>query len=484
MEILLIDDERDACKSLAGFLGKLGHNVTCAFNGSKGLQAFHSGDFNLIITDIRMPEMDGLELLRRVKVVEQSPVDVIVVTGHGDMDNAIKALKYGAFDYLLKPMNVRELAITIERSAEYAALRRNYLSLKSEFTERIEIEKSIVRGETARIRASYLEEIGLDGLLVYSERMRDVIDQAEKYSSDRSVPVLIEGESGTGKELIAQYIHYFGHGSTTTPFIAINCGALSHELIEGELFGHEPGAYTGATRSGKMGKLEAASGGTIFFDEIGEMPLNLQVKLLRVIEDKKVQRLGSVEERPVDIRIICATNKNLQKAVSSKTFRLDLFYRINMGSIHIPPLRERVDDILPLAQRFISRAFSRKGKRFTRFKPEAETFLNEFSWPGNVRQLKNAMERLAIMKTDATVEADDLSFVSDLDSQPDFSYSRVLVLGRDNFELPDKGVDLDLLEQEIIKRALKKNQGNQTATARFLGISRRILQGKLKRISG
>lgn len=482
MEILIIDDEPDTCKSLASFLGKLGHRVTCASDGIQGLHAFHSHDFNLVITDLRMPEMDGLELLRRIKVVDQSPVDVIVVTGHGDMDNAIKALKYGAFDYLPKPINVRELAIILERSAEYAALRQNYLSLKREFKERLEIEKQLVRGEAARIRAAYLEEIGLDGLCVYSEAMRNVINQAEKYSSDRTVPVLIEGESGTGKELIARYVHHFGQGNAVMPFIAVNCGALSQELIEGELFGHEPGAYTGATRTGRMGKLEAANGGTIFFDEIGEMPLKLQVKLLRVLEEKNVSRLGGVKEIPIDVRIICATNKDIQQAVYKKQFRLDLYYRINVGIIHIPPIRERTDDILPLAYRFIKRAFSRKGKRFECLTPKAEAFLLNFYWPGNVRQLKNAMERLAIMKTDGEVDSHDLSFVKDLSPNADFFYLRNPVLGKDSFDLPEKGLDLEALERQTISRALEKNQGNQTYTAKYLGISRRVLQGKMKRM--
>jgi len=445
LNILLVDDEPDVRKSLSNFLTKLGHTVICATNGIEGLKTFHSQSFNLVITDIRMPGMDGLEILRRIKTVEKSPVDVIVVTGHGDMDNAIKALKYGAYDYLKKPVNIRELAITIERSAEYAAL-------------------------------------GLDNLCVYSEAMAQVVKQAEKYSVDRSVPVLIEGESGTGKELVARYIHHYAQGNALNPFVAINCGAISPELFEGELFGHEPGAYTGATSTGRIGKLEAANGGTVLLDEISSMPINLQVKLLRVLEEKKLYRVGGVKEISVDIRFISATNQDLSQAVAKKRFRLDLFYRINTGSIRIPPLRERNEDILPLALRFSKRAFARRGKKFDRFSPAAERFLVSSPWPGNVRQLKNAMDRLALLRSGNQIDVEDLSFIKELIPPNDFTLSANAVLGRDNFDLPEDKLDIENLNRQIIKMALEKNNGNQTRTAQYLAISRRVLQGQLKKM--
>jgi two-component system, NtrC family, response regulator AtoC len=483
LRILLVDDESDVRKSLFNFLVKLGHTVVCAADGMEGLREFHSDAFNLVITDIRMPGMDGLELLQRIKQVERSPVDVIVVTGHGDMDNAIKALKFGAYDYLLKPLNVRELAITIDRSAEYTSLRENYTRLKEEFQERVEFETQAVRGEKERLRAAYLDEIGLDGLRVYSEAMGQVIQQAEKYSADRTLPVLIQGESGTGKELVARYIHHYGQSRGDIPFVAIDCGAISQELFEGELFGHEPGAYTGATSKGRIGKLEAANGGTVFLDEIGEMPPKIQVKLLRVLEEKRLYRLGGIKEIPVDIRIISATNKDLRIEVGNKKFRLDLFYRVNLGTIRIPPLRERKEDILPLALRFIRRAFARRGRLFDRFTPTAEKFLLSYPWPGNIRQLKNAMERVSVLLPWDRVGVDDLESIEDLSQSNSPAVCSSLLLGRDDFELPEQRLDLEELNALIIKRALEKNRGNRTRTAQYLGISRRVLQGKLKSLS-
>lgn len=482
MNILLIDDEADVRRSLSQFLQKLGHTVVPAADGMEGLREFHAQPFHLVITDIRMPEIDGLELLRRIKVIEKSPVDVIVVTGHGDTESAVKALKFGAFDYLPKPIDVRELAIVIERSEAYISLRENYRDLMQQFQERVSLETQAVRGEAEKLRTAYLEEIGLDGLGVYSEAMHRIVNQAERYSTDRQIPVLIEGESGTGKELIARYIHFSGAGSALLPFVAINCGAVSQELFEGELFGHEPGAYTGATARGQMGKIEAASRGTLFLDEIGEMPQGVQVKLLRVLEEKRLYRLGGIKEIPVDIRIVSATNKELEREVKAKRFRLDLYYRINMGRIRIPPLRERPEDILPLALRFAERASRRRGQRFGGFTPDAERLLASLPWPGNVRQLKNAIERLVLMHSWGTVDAEALAFARE-GADPGGVVSGAGVLSAEGaFELPENGLDLEGLNRRIVAKALAKHGGNRTRTAAYLGISRRVLEGRLKKL--
>jgi len=411
MNILLIDDEEDVRCSLSSFVKKLGHEVYCAKDGKEGWKKFHEEYIDLIITDIRMPVMDGLELLRRIKKIQRSPVVVIVITGHGDMENAIKALKYGAYDYLQKPIDVRELAITIERAIEYSTLRKKNLQLKKTFKSRVTKETEVLRGTAEHFREAYLREVGLGEMQICSDAMGQVIDLAEKYSRDRIIPVLIEGGSGTGKELVAKLLHYYGQTETKGPFIPINCGAISQELFEGELFGHEPGAYTGATTKGQKGKIEAANGGTLFLDEIGEMPLNLQVKLLRVLEEKKLFRLGGVTEISLDVRVISASNKDLHAQVQKGLFRLDLFHRINMGFIRIPPLKERREDILPLARHFIKGAFARRDKQFESFSEEAENFLQSFPWPGNVRQLKNTMERLSILTPNVRLDVEDISFI-------------------------------------------------------------------------
>jgi transcriptional regulator with PAS, ATPase and Fis domain len=257
---------------------------------------------------------------------------------------------------------------------------------------------------------------------------------------------------------------------------------MPRELFESELFGHESGAYTGATTTGRMGKVELANGGSLFLDEIGEMPLDAQVDLLRVLEEKKFYRLGGVKEVPVNVRFISATNKDLSKEIEAKKFRLDLLYRINMGTIRIPPLRERREDILPLALRFVNRAAAQRGKRFGLFTPSAEEFLVSLPWPGNVRQLRNTMERLALLGPWDQVDVSDLSFLKDSKFASDSTFDVKSVLGRDEFDLPSDQLNLEKLNEQILRRALEKNKGNQTLTAQYLGISRRVLQGRLKKL--
>lgn len=482
MDILLIDDEEDVRFSLGNFIKKLGHTVITAQDGTEGWQQFCRNDVDLVITDIRMPGLDGLELLRRIKKIRRSASLVIVITGHGDMDNAVRALKYGAYDYLQKPIDVRELAITIERALEYAALREKYRHLKTHFKKEVAHGIETFRHEVEHYREAYFQEVGLGDMQIYSEGMRRVAEQAEKYSADRSIPVLIQGESGTGKELIAKLIHFYGLPKTDTPFVAINCGAISHELFEGELFGHEAGAFTGATSKGRMGKIEAARGGTLFLDEIGEMPLAMQVKLLRVLEEQKLYRLGGLKEIPVDIRVISATNKNLRREVAEGRFRLDLLHRVKMGFIAIPPLRERVIAIIPLAVHFISKAYARRGMRFEGFSPKAEDLLTSFSWPGNVRQLKNTMERLAILKPNLVIEAADIESLAEEAPPEPGGNGGIETLDQEAFELPEDRFDLEQFNSAIILKALEKNKQNKTRTADYLGLSRRILQGRLKKM--
>ena len=424
MNILLIDDEEDIRTSLSKFIAKLGHSIETAEDGAEGLHRYVQKPFEMVITDIRMPGIDGIELLQQIKQNNTHPTEVVVITGHGDMENAIQALRYGAYNYLQKPIDVRELAATIQRCADLVQLRSKYIDLKSNFDSQLSQELCQVISSTEIFKTAYLQEVGLDKLKYCSVQMQNVIAMAERFCRDRTVPVLIEGESGTGKELVARLVHYFANGAESQPFVAINCGAISPELFEGELFGHEPGAYTGASRSGRRGKLAAADKGTLFLDEVGEMPLTMQVKLLRVLEEKCYVPLGGNREIPVDFRLLSATNKNLEEEVAKGSFRLELFHRINVGQITIPPLRERRDDILLLASHFIRRACNRQGRRFESFSPEAEQLLVSSDWPGNVRQLKNAMDRLALLSPVGTFDAEDLSFLKgkDLLHESELSY--------------------------------------------------------------
>ena len=482
MNILLVDDEMDVRSSLSKVLRKLGYNVDCAKDGTDGINRFHLNGYDLIITDIRMPNLDGIEFLRHIKKIQRSPVEVIIVTGHGDMDNAVKSLKYGAYDYFLKPINVRELAAAVKRCAERCFDTSRGLIRREEVTETIPNKTPDHATNGIHISSTTEERGNLEKLGIYSDAMRKVIDLAAEYSRHRSISVLIEGETGTGKELVARYIHYHQERGDDKPFVAINCAALPENLFEAELFGHEKGAYTGASTTGQAGKLEIAENGTIFLDEIGELPLNLQVKLLRVIEEKKLFRIGGIREIPIDIRIVSATNKNLGEEVRAGGFRPDLFYRLNVATITIPPLRERKDDILPLAIEFLKRALRRSDKNFDGFTSAAEEFLTGHPWPGNVRQLKNAMLGLALRGFGTVVDLNDVSFISET-AQPHFSsMSGKPVLGNDQFELPATWLRLEELNKDIIKRALQKNHGNVTHTAKYLAISRRVLQGRLKKM--
>ena len=482
MNILLIDDDADIRTTLTQFIRKLGHRVVSAVDGKDGFDKFVQQAFDLVITDIRMPNTDGIDLLRKIRKSRVQPAEVIIITGHGDVDNAIDALKLGAYSYLKKPIDVRELAIIIQRCEDLTRLRNKYLDLKSHFDEQIHDKVCHLDIATDLFKSAYLQEVGLDSLKYCSAEMNKVIELAEQFSKDRNIPVLIEGESGTGKELIARLIHYFAMNADTQPFVAINCGAIAPELFEGELFGHVSGAYTSASKKGRAGKIAAADGGTLFLDEIGELLPAMQVKLLRVLEERKYYPVGGDREVSVDIRLLSATNQKLEHAVSKGKFRLDLYHRLNVGRIVIPPLRERKSDILMLANHFIRMACNRYGKRFDQFTPRAEKMLKDHPWPGNVRQLKNAMSRLGLLTPDGCLDADDLSFIKEGPVPDDPEYQPNGVLSAGSFDLPPDEFNLDAFTKEIIKKALKLNKNNQTRTAAYLGISRRVLQGRLNKM--
>jgi DNA-binding NtrC family response regulator len=485
MNILVVDDDKDSRFCVSEFLREMGHQVTECGSGEEALQEFSRRDFPMVLSDIRMPGMSGLDLLQRL--VTQQPegsVDIVLFTGFGDMETAIEALRMGAYDYLLKPININELAVITERIAEHQTLRRENRILTQQFHKKVEEATEETRKELSRLKQATARAMGLGDIGIFSECMKDIFVLAEKYHRDRSIPVLIQGETGTGKEVVAKVIH-FGDDLESRPFVDINCAALTPSLFESELFGYEAGAFTGSLAKGQKGKLDLAIGGTLFLDEVGEIPLDLQGKLLRVIQEKEYYRVGGVKKIKTDARIICATNVDLEGKVQAGFFRKDLYYRLKVGHLLLPPLRQRKDAIIPLAELFL-RDFSRqKRKSFEFIGQETMRMLKEYEWPGNVRELKNAMEWVVFMYDEKEVLPQHLEGIFHKQGISAVDKDEVPVRGFDpvNFTLPPASgetvFNLDEYVQRIIQQALLINRGNKAATARYLGITRRSLYCRL-----
>lgn len=483
MNILLVDDDEDTRTHVGEFLRELGHKVVECGDGDLALKSFHSGDFHLVISDIKMPRVSGIELLQKLSArPDRQEFDVVLFTGYGDMRTAIEALRAGAYDYLLKPINVEELAAVTERAAERQALRRENKVLNEKFEMVVKEATEETRHELSRLRKAYFNSVGLGNLGIFSEPMKKVIQQAQKLQADRSIPVLIEGETGTGKELIARYIHYKS-GDVAAPFIDLNCAAITAGLFESELFGYEAGAYTGGLPKGQKGKLDMAKGGTIFLDEIAEIPVSLQAKLLRVIQEKEFYRVGGLKKIKTDARIICATNVNVRGKIEEGTFRQDLYYRLSVGHIYLPPLRERTEDILPLAKMFLLGFAREKRKGFTAISREAADMLLSYNWPGNVRELKNVIEWAVIMWDESELKPSHLGILhkDKIQAKPALAEG-VGMIDYKNFYLPPHSLPIEEYCNNIILKVLEKFKGNKTETARYLGISRRSLYCRLNRL--
>jgi len=388
MDILLVEDDGESRMGMARFLRDLGHRLVECGNAEDALEVFRPS-FHLIISDIKMPGMSGIDLLRAINSTPEGQyVDVILFTGHNDLESAIEALRAGAYDYMLKPINVEELAAVIGRVAEHQSLRRENLILTERFEDKVRAATAEAEQELNRLKEAYTRSVGLGEVGVFSEAVKNIFRQAGVFHADHSVPVLIEGETGTGKEILARYIH-FGDSVTTAPFVDINCAALAPSVFESEVFGYEAGAFTGGLPRGQKGKLDLAAGGTLFLDEITELPVDLQAKLLRMIQEKEFYRVGGLKKIKADVRIICATNTDVARLVDEGRFRRDLYYRLNVGRLFIPPLRDRSEAIVPLAQMFLTRLARKKGKNFAGISGPAESVLRSYQWPGNVRELKN-----------------------------------------------------------------------------------------------
>ncbi len=445
--ILIVDDEAFLRDQLERILGEEGYRVHGVGTGAEALDAVAGAPPDLVLLDLNLPDRHGIEVLRALK--ERDPdLLVIVITGYGSVESAVESLKLGAYDYVKKPFKADAIKLIVRLALETQRLRRRVRVLR---------EREIGPGEP---------------VIAESPAMQAVLDQVRDVAAHAETTVLITGESGTGKEVVARLIHNLSERASG-PFLEVNCASIPGSILESELFGHEPGAFTDA-RKAKEGLLEAADGGTVFLDEVGDMEPGLQAKLLRFLETRRFRRVGGVRETSVDVRVVAATNRDLRDAIRSGGFREDLYYRLNVFPIHVPPLRERPEDILPLAQHFLER-FARKFHRpLAAIAPDAQERLVGYPWPGNVREVRNLMERMAITCRGRELRASDLPAEIRGAAEP----------GPGRWVLPAEGCDLEALERDLarclISQALERTGGNVSQAARLLGLPRGTLRHRME----
>jgi two-component system, NtrC family, response regulator AtoC len=439
MNILVVDDEKLIRWSLKERLTREGHAVTEAEDGRAAAAALDAELPDLVLLDMKLPDTDGLTILR--SVVEKAPhLPVIIITAYSTVDTAVEAMRVGAYDYISKPFDMDELTITVKRALEASTLRR-------EVRERVREEKA---------------KFGIHNLVGKSKPMQEIGALVRKVSQSQASTVLIRGESGTGKDVIARAIH-IESSRAEKPFMNITCTALQDTLLESELFGHEKGAFTDA-KSQKKGLFELANNGTVFLDEIGDMSPTLQAKLLRALEERAFRRVGGSQDIKVDVRIIAATNRPLEKLIEEKKFREDLYYRLNIITVDVPPLRERREDITLLVDHFLKRFATEFRKPVNDISSEALRKLESYEWPGNVRELKNVIERAVLLGSGPVVAADDLTMGRTSVAAPEKD--------KKLFSLPAKGFKFDELEKDIVLQALERTAWNQTRAGELLGMTR------------
>ena len=445
--ILIIDDEESFRHMLSVILKKERYDVETASNGEDGLQRIGVSPFDQILCDIRMPQMDGMEFLSRVQKMGMD-APIIMMSAYGTVDTAIEAMKLGAYDYISKPFKPDEIILTLKKAEERERLRK---------------ENELLRREVEK-------EYSFTNIISKNEKMQKIFDVIKKVAQYKST-ILITGESGTGKELVARALHYNSDRSKR-PFTPVNCGAIPENLLESELFGHVKGAFTDAIRT-KKGLFEEADGGTLFLDEIGELPLQLQVKLLRVLQDGEIRRVGESKSIQIDVRIVSATVKDLAKEASESRFREDLFYRLNVLPIHIPPLRERKEDIPLLINHFTKKYSQSMSKNVVGINPKALEAMMNYSWYGNVRELENTVERAIVLTDGDHIELDDLP----LEIRDFHDGIQLEPLLEEEYSIKKASKHL---ETNLIKKALKKTKGNHTQASKLLEISHRALLYKIK----
>lgn len=439
--ILIADDEKNTREGLARALQR-SYEVVLAEDGRRALEILETQPVDIVLSDVRMPGMDGLTLLSRALARQPQPL-VILLTAYGTVETAVEAMKHGAYDFLTKPVNLDQLELKLKQ-----ALRSHE-----------------VEGENRALREQLDAKFGLENILGHSPVMQEVFDTIRQVAPTRAT-VLIEGESGTGKELVARAIHQIGPRAQG-PFIPVHCAALSKTLLESELFGHEKGAFTGATER-RQGRFEMADGGTLFLDEIGEIDSAVQVKILRVLEEHKFERVGGSEMLEVDVRLLAATNRDLRKMVEEGKFREDLFYRLYVVNIHLPPLRDRLGDIPLLVQHFLRELATENQKPVAGITPDALDLLTAYRWPGNVRELRNVMERMVVLSRGDKLTVRDLP--ANIRERAGGKSSGVTLGGN---------LTIAAAEKQLIIQALKQHDGSRTLAAKQLGLSRRTLHRKL-----
>ncbi len=449
-KILIVDDEKLICDMLKTELEKNNYDVTVVNNSKDAIKAIEHTNFDIVLLDLMLPKITGLDLLSLIK--EKSPnTVVIIITAYGSAESAVKAMKLGAFDYITKPFSMEEMLVVIKKAEEYAKKLKEIDFYKHE------------RGK----------EFNLDAIIGTSKAIKDIKETIIRIAEADVRVVLIEGESGVGKELIAKAIHGLSKRSSN-PFIAINCASVPETLLESELFGYEKGAFTDA-KTTKQGLIELADGGTLFLDEIGDMPMSIQAKLLRFLEERKVRRVGGLYDINVDVQVIAATNKVLKKLVQEGKFREDLYYRIKVVPIYVPPLRERKDDIIELANHFINH-FNKEFKKHVKgFSPIAMKMIMQYDWPGNIRELRNVIERAMIF------EDEDMIMVERLPAEIIASSGKTYNTSNFEIKLPPEGIDIEEVEKELIRQALMMTKGNQSKAARLLNIGVDAMRYRMKK---
>ena len=448
-KILVVDDEQSMREFLEIMLKKEDYKVSLASNGEEVLKLLERDIFDLVLLDVRMPKMDGIAVLKKIKTLAAETI-VIMITAYASHDTAVKAMKEGAYDYITKPFKIDEIKLIIKNA----------------------LEKKNLQKENSLLKQVVRDRYHFDNIIGQSQKMQALYDLLEKVSPTKT-NILVTGESGTGKELVAKAIHY-NSPRKDRPFVTLNCGAIPESLIESELFGHMKGAFTDAIAT-KKGLFEVADEGTLFLDEISELPLLMQVKLLRVLQDREFKRVGGTEDLRVDVRIIAATNKDLEEAVREKRFREDLFYRLNVIQIKLPPLRERTDDIPRLAMHFLKKYSAELNKPISTFSPEALRLLQDYAYPGNVRELQNIIERAVALETSQELTAQNLRSYLDDHLQ--------MKKGGLDLDIPREGLEkfVEEIERTLLVKALDRTHGIKKKAAELLGINFRSMRYRLEK---